>query len=428
MILFGSLWLPWLSVRPNRLALGEAVGLPPIWQGTLGGATLLYLILAYLSAVLSHIPIKSKLSSVFSGVFLYTPALCASIIWGLGWWILGSIATETVSATGEWARAAAGSGFWIWILGSCLTMYASGHAASSVSDQATRVGRRLGWLFVLTLLPLANWNINWNTFHIMLGFNFLGIDFATGHLRHWSVMQEYAAQGERFWEELWRHLKLTSWALGVGVLLGWPLSVWAFNRPIGAAVVLGLARGIQTVPSLALLGLLIAPLAWLSETVPLLRSLGVRGIGETPALIAMTLYALLPITSNGIAGLKNIPREVRTAGIGMGMTHGQLFWQVLFPLALPVWLGGVRQAAVLLVGVASIAQLIGAGGLGYFIFSGLQNGATDLILLGALPAAGLALGLNGLLRALERALEHRLAVILGANVIGVKAIEEQKTK
>lgn len=394
--LLGSLWLPWLSVRPNRLALGEAIGLPAMWQGTLAGAVLVYMSLAY---ILLFISSKEKLK-------LLLP-MYASVIWGLGWWVFGGMATGAISAAGEWARAAAGTGFWIWSMGAWLALYASGLTA----------GRSFGWLAVLALVPLLNWNVSNDIPTIGLGF-----DLATGHLRHWSVIQEYAAQGDRFWEELWRHLRLTSWALGVGVLLGWPLSVWAVNRPTGAAVVFGLARGIQTIPSLALLGLLIAPLAWLSERIPILRSLGVRGIGETPALIVMTLYALLPILSSGVAGLKNIAREVSLAGKGMGMTDGQLFWQVLFPLALPVWLGGVRQAAIVLVGVASIAQLIGAGGLGYFIFSGLQNGATDLILLGALPAVGLALGLSWLLETIERT----LAIVLGANVTGTKPIEERE--
>ena len=216
-------------------------------------------------------------------------------------------------------------------------------------------------------------------------------------------------QRDRFGQELGRHLYLIVFALLLATLIGAPLAVWASRNARVSGTVLGLAGGVQTtVPSLALLGLLIAPLSVLANTFPALRSVGISGIGVAPALTAMTLYALLPVLRNGVVALRGVSPGALDAARGMGMTDNQRFWRVQLPLALPVWLSGIRQAAVMLVGVASVAQLIGAGGLGYFIFSGLQSGAADLILLGALPAALLAIGLDALLRGLEALLGARL--------------------
>ena len=114
----------------------------------------------------------------------------------------------------------------------------------------------------------------------------------------------------------------------------------------------------QTIPSLALLGLLIAPLSALTRTFPALREVGISGIGVAPALSAMTLYALLPVLRNGVVGLRGVNPGTLDAATGMGMTAGQRFWRVQLPLALPVWLTGIRQAAVMLVGVAAVAALI----------------------------------------------------------------------
>ena len=200
-------------------------------------------------------------------------------------------------------------------------------------------------------------------------------------------------------------------ALGAALFIGVPLTLWAARRPRLAGALLSFANAVQTVPSLALLGLLIAPLSALAHAVPALRDLGVSGIGVAPALSAMTLYALLPLLRNGLEALRGVPEGVKDAARGMGMTPAQVFRRVELPLALPVWLSGVRQAAVMLVGVAAIAALIGAGGLGTYIFKGLQGAAADLILLGAVPAALLATLLDAALRGAERWLGARLGSV-----------------
>jgi osmoprotectant transport system permease protein len=344
-LMFLSLFLPWILQRPNRLAAGVAVFLP--WLEALLGVVLVLLVPRY--ALLG-----SSLGLVL-GVF----------------W-LGRHSQLGLQGLSEFARASANAGFWLWMLGAGIGFY-----AALLSSRGW--WRWLGWWWLLAVVAL----------------------FAVGHLRAWSVMLEFRVQQGRFFQELLQNIVLVVAAVGLAGFLAVPVAVWAARVPAVANVVLGLAGGIQTVPSLALLGLLIAPLSALSNAVPWLRSVGVAGIGTAPALVAMTLYAVLPIVRNGVVGLLGVSAGVMEAARGMGMSENQRFWRVQLPLALPVWLAGFRQAVVVLVGVSSVAQLIGAGGLGFFIFSGLQNGASDLILLGAIPAALLAIGADALLRGLE---------------------------
>jgi osmoprotectant transport system permease protein len=164
-----------------------------------------------------------------------------------------------------------------------------------------------------------------------------------------------------------------------------------------ARPVLLFANAVQTIPSLALFGFLI-PL-------PLLG-----GIGARPAIVALIVYALLPILRNTHAGLTTVDPAVREAADGLGMTRRQRLRWVELPLAAPVVLAGVRIAAVIGVGLATIAAAIGAGGLGVLIYRGIATVDSRLILAGAIPAALLALGVDGLLAALERRLAGRREV------------------
>jgi osmoprotectant transport system permease protein len=157
---------------------------------------------------------------------------------------------------------------------------------------------------------------------------------------------------------------------------------------------------LQTIPSIALFGLLIAPLAALAAAWPALAAAGIGGIGPAPAIIALVLYALLPVVRNTVAGLESVDRAALEAARGMGMTRRQLLWRIELPLALPLLLAGLRIVVVQAIGLAVVAALIGAGGLGSFVFAGLGQYATGLVLLGALPAIGLALAADFLLQLL----------------------------
>ena len=199
----------------------------------------------------------------------------------------------------------------------------------------------------------------------------------------------------RYRDELARatleHLALVAAAILIASAIGIPLGIASVRRPLLRRWVLGLTNAVQTIPSLALFGLLI-PLAYIG------------GVGTRPAIVAMTLYALLPIVRNAYVGVSEVDPAVRESAVAMGMTDRQILLMVELPLASRTILAGLRVAAVTAVGVATIAALIGAGGLGRLIYTGLQTVNTPLVLLGAVPAALLALGADFLLGLLERKL------------------------
>ncbi|MEH2171083.1 ABC transporter permease [Nostoc sp.] len=174
------------------------------------------------------------------------------------------------------------------------------------------------------------------------------------------------------------HLFLVGIAIGIAILVGIPLGILITRKTYLRQPILGIANILQTIPSLALFGLLIP--------VPI-----IGGIGAVPAIVALTVYSLLPIIRNTYTGITSVDPAIREAGRGMGMTDRQLLLQVEIPLAMGVILAGVRVATVIAIGIATIAAAIGAGGLGVFIFRGISVVNDQLILAGAVPAAVIAL-------------------------------------
>lgn len=174
------------------------------------------------------------------------------------------------------------------------------------------------------------------------------------------------------------HLYLVTIAILIAIIVGMPLGILVTRKPKLKKPILGFANIMQTIPSLALFGLLIP--------VPVLG-----GIGDRTAIIALTLYSLLPIIRNTYTGIIGVDPAIREAGKGMGMTDRQLLFQVEIPLALGVIIAGVRVAAVIAIGLATIAAAIGAGGLGVFIFRGVATVNNQLLFAGAIPAALMAL-------------------------------------
>ncbi len=187
------------------------------------------------------------------------------------------------------------------------------------------------------------------------------------------------------------HLWLVSVSMLLAIVIGVPLGILLTRRPKWKALVLGSTNVIQTIPSLALFGLLL-PLPWL----------GARA--DRLAIIALALYALLPVVRNTNVGIAGLSPPVREAAVAMGLTSSQLLWQVELPLALPVMIAGIRVAAVITIGVATIAAAIGAGGLGEFIFRGIAMVDNGVILAGAIPAAIMALLADLLLSGVEKLL------------------------
>lgn len=191
-----------------------------------------------------------------------------------------------------------------------------------------------------------------------------------------------------------QHLWLVGFSTVLAMVIGIPLGLWIAHRPGFNRPVLASANIIQTIPSLALFGFLL-PVPWL----------GARS--DRLAILALTLYALLPIIRNTYTGIRGVDPAVVEAGRGMGLTESQLLFQVELPLAVSVILSGVRIAIVISVGVATIAAAIGAGGLGEFIFRGLAMVDDRVILAGAIPAAILALVADFGVGWLERRLAAR---------------------
>jgi osmoprotectant transport system permease protein len=191
-----------------------------------------------------------------------------------------------------------------------------------------------------------------------------------------------------------QHVWLVAISTAIALVIGVPVGVLLTRRPQLRTPVLGLANVFQTIPSLALFGFLI-PLPFIG------------GIGATTAIVALVVYALLPIVRNTYEGIAGVDAAVREAARGMGMTDWQLLTQVELPLGLGVMLAGVRIATVVSVGTATIAAAIGAGGLGVYIFRGVATVDNTLILAGALPAALMAIAADGLLGLAERRLAWR---------------------
>lgn len=372
-----SIPLPFLSIKPNRVA--EETGYR-LWQMT-GPAVLVGLIVAAaLFAVLVLAP--------FARTGLITRSLAAATALGL------LLAGVLFSARGLMAelgmssgRSAPDAGFWIASLGVYLILY-DGLRRSRAGAPAKAA--------VVVVAVAA----------------YVGL-FMLGPSEVLGTVQEYANRQARFWQELVSHLALSGASVLGATAIGIPLGMLAFRSVRAEKPVFSVASGLQTIPSLALFGLLIAPLAYLSRQFPFLRAIGIRGVGSAPAIIALVLYGLLPIVRNTYIGLKSIDRDVVDAGRGMGMSRRQLLGRVQIPIAMPIILTGVRITAVQTIGNAAVAALIGARGLGNFVFQGLNQAAPDLIVLGVVPIVVLAIAvdraMDALIRAMNPATRTRLA-------------------
>jgi osmoprotectant transport system permease protein len=206
-----------------------------------------------------------------------------------------------------------------------------------------------------------------------------------------NAIQYFQQHADEILQATLEHVWLVGITMLIAVAIGVPLGILVARRPWLSKPIIGSANVAETIPSLALLGMLL-PVPWLGER------------ADRVAVAALTLYALLPIIRNTATGITGIDPAVREAARGMGMTGRQILWQVELPLSLSTILAGVRVATVLTIGVATIAAAVGAGGLGEYIFRGLAMVNNSLILAGAIPAALLALGADFLLSVLERRL------------------------
>jgi len=347
---------------PNRLLSGV-----PVRLGALPGEELLVLsVLAALLLAGAFLPQRRTVHWIQgAAAAAFVLVLCT---------LAGAEAARFAAGAPPAARTSLGAGFWIMALCGCLAMMDAMHRLALAP-----AGRTLG------ALMLAG------------GVAILG---AMGALEDLSIAKEYANRREVLGDALAQHVGIVLAALLPTVLIGLPLGLFAARRRAFAAGLFPALNLIQTIPSIALFAMLMAPLAGLAERFPLLERAGIGGIGAAPAVIALILYSLLPIARNAAEGIAAVPAGARQAAIGMGMTPAQVFGRVELPLALPVVLSGLRIVVVQAIGLAAVAALIGAGGLGAIMFQGLFANALDAVVLGTVPIILLALTADGFLRLL----------------------------
>lgn len=216
----------------------------------------------------------------------------------------------------------------------------------------------------------------------------IGVGLLT--IRLWDF---YALYSDQLLLLTWQHLRMIFFAMPPAVLLGVGLGILVFRSQRRAAIVIGIAGIIMTVPSIALFGAMI----------PFLAPFG-AGVGMVPAVIALILYSQLPMIRNTYVGLRDIPPSVIRAARGMGLSDWDILRQVQLPLALPVIWAGIRTAVVLGVGVAAVAAYIGSGGLGRWIFGGIRRTYPDMMLAGALTVSILAILLDTILAKIQKIL------------------------
>ena len=363
-----GLWLaPFVTLKANRIASGAPKSLLETLGPVGGGACIAGALAIGAVALLERRPTR-RLAAALAGVVGLLVAV------GLG-------AKGLTPPEDRFVRISPGAGAWLALLAFALM----------AADALARLGLRPLWRVAALVAAGAAG----------------ALALRSGLLDQLSVMREYASRADVFGREFRQHLWLAGGSVFAAIVIGAPLGVLCRVRPGLRSTVLPVLNMVQTIPSIALFGLLMGPLAALARAVPLAADLGIRGIGAAPALLALTLYALLPIAANTVLGLNRVPAEAVDAAYGMGMTRRQVLWSVEIPLALPVALTGVRVVLVQNIGLATIAALIGGGGLGTFVFQGVGQTAIDLVLLGAVPTVALAFSAAVLLDAVVDALGRR---------------------
>ncbi len=225
-----------------------------------------------------------------------------------------------------------------------------------------------------------------------------------------SLVQEFKIQEARLGAETLRHLGITGMSILFALALAVPIGVAAVRSRFGE-IFIKAASLVQTIPSLALFGLLMVPLGALSTIFPVLRTWGISGIGTAPALVALTLYALLPLAVGVQEGLQSLPVGAVQAARGLGFSRWQILLKVEIPLALPLILAGLRVGVVQTLGNASLVPLIGAGGLGFFIFQGIGQTSTDMVLLGVLTLVLLTLISDRVLSSLTTLVKKEMPLV-----------------
>jgi osmoprotectant transport system permease protein len=353
---------PILTRAPNRLVSGT----PVPFEMVAGDWRWLALVPAALLLPLALLPRRRPAAAL-------VVAVAGTGLAGLVWFA-GSAASALASSAPAATRIGLGAGFWVL-------------AGALLLALADALGQ-------LASLPIVR---------VVAGIAAIGPSAAlisAGCTEHLSILREYAAGRAAFDAALLRHLVLVLGALLPTLAIGLPLGLLAARRAALRAPLFAVLNVIQTIPAIAMFGLLMPLFGGLARIAPGLQRLGIGAIGMAPAIVALVLYALLPIARNAQAGIAAVPASVLETARGMGMTARQILLRVEIPLALPVVLAGVRITLVQLIGLAMLAALIGAGGLGAIMFQGLFADALDQVLLGVIPLVLLAMLADAVFRLL----------------------------
>lgn len=348
-LLLSLFTLPLVSLQPNRIMPGQSMDL--LHAASLDSLIPLLVMLALTSLIslFKHaIPLRLLMLLTTLFLLLYT---------------VGVSASQLLAEASPLARVSLNGGFWLAIFWLALL----------ITDAAIK----------LALSPLSRLALVTLMVAVVMAL------LASGQWDSLSLLREYHNQSD-FWRQAVRHLQLSLGSIIPAVLVGIPLGVRCHRSARLKAMIFPVLNILQTIPSLAMFGLLMIPLSLLATGYPLLAEFGIRGIGAAPAVIALFFYSLLPMVSNTALGFDQIDTSVRDAATGMGMSRRQRLWQLELPLALPVILTGLRVVVTMNIGLVAVAALVGGGGFGTYIFQGLGQTATDLVILGAVPTLILA--------------------------------------
>jgi len=360
---------PFVIFKVNRIVAGHGRQLIDVLP--VGAALALYATVAAVGVVALLVPRAAlRLIAALAGIAAIALAIAAA-------------ADALTPAGNRWIRVSPGPGFWALLL--ALGLMATDAIARLRPGPRARVLSLAATALVVAAV------------------------FASGLFHNLSIMREYAVHASSFGREARQHVLLALGSLAAAVIAGIPLGIACHRVPRIRAAVLEALSLVQTIPSIALFGILMVPLGALAAAFPLARAIGISGIGAAPALIALFLYALLPVVANTVAGLARVSPATVEAARGMGLTGWQVLGEVEFMLALPVILTGIRIVLVQNIGLATIAALIGGGGFGTFVFQGLGQTAIDLVLLGAIPTVALAFASAVLLDALVDVMNKAVA-------------------
>jgi len=349
------------DISPNRVVTGQTVGAVeslPSW------------VIAVLIGLWVGVAALSLLGTVrWAGLGrgLAASAVIVSLLWASGF-----AATVAVARYGAFTRYTIGGGVWLSAFAAFALVVASRRELGLNS-----IG---GW--AVTLVAPAG----------------IIVLIATGYLDQLGLAAEYVNVSKQFPVWVWQQFIYSAVAVIVAVIVGVFLGVMAFRNKRLARPIFAVTSVFQTIPGLAMIGILVVPLGALSARFPVLKQFGISGLGWAPVVVALTLYALLAIVRNTYAGLGSVPHATVDAGVGMGMSERQVMRKVQLPLAGPILFSGVRTSSQQTIGNATLGAFVAAGTLGAPIFFGFAQQADDLVLLGSIALVSLALIVDGVLR------------------------------